>query len=78
MRLLYALAIILIVIMQILFIMFVNFEHKVMSEKQKVIHFDKIEKRGFWVGKEHKRPWIIVRDTRGKLELHTEKGWISL
>ncbi len=50
----------------------------VLSQEEKEAHFKKIHDRGFYVGKEGKRPWILVRGQGDRQEIKIGKEWCRL
>lgn len=50
----------------------------VMPYAEKMAMFNRIQAKGFFVGKEGKRPALCVRDIRGKLEFDDGKDWIKI
>ena len=51
---------------------------RVMTEKQKAAYFERLQKRGLYVGREGKRVFLVTRETNGKHEHYFNNQWVKL
>jgi hypothetical protein len=72
-----------IMILSVTYCFFVHFllhsePDRVMTEAQKAAYFERLQKRGFYVGKDGKRVLLVTRITKGKEEHFFNNQWVKI